>query len=68
MYRRGGNNMHFYLLDSAQKFWKELYKKLITMIACVVVWRVELGNRDLCEISQGTSCNISVFEPFEYST
>lgn len=34
MYRRGGNNMHFYLLDSAQKFWKELCKKLITMIAC----------------------------------
>lgn len=55
MYRKGGNNMHFYLLVSAQKFWKELYKKLMTMITCVVGWRVELGNRDLCEIAQGVS-------------
>ena len=47
VYRKGGNNMHFYLLDSEPKFWKGLYKKLITVISCVVGWRVELGNRDL---------------------
>lgn len=56
----------FLFACTAQKSW--IYKKLITMITCGIGWRVELVDRDMCEISQDIPCSILVFEPFEYIT
>lgn len=38
------------------------------MITCRVGWRVESGDRDVCETCQGVPCyNLLAFEPFECS-
>lgn len=65
MWRKKGNNMYFQLLVSAQESWG--YTE-INNNGYLWGWRVESGDRNVCETCQGVPCyNPLVFEPFECS-